>query len=226
MAFTGIDGSNTFCDSGQDILSSALLPGCTANQQVIFDGSKFVCEDKTSVPTCPDNQVLTFLSGTGFTCVNANAQVPTCTANQFLTYSNNTFQCANVQQITWPTCGPNQVGSFNGSAPVCIDNPSSGGDFAQSTWQDMTGARALDAAYTNDTGHAIEISVSTYSGAYGIHCAVNIFVNGVMATYQFMNNNYGAAMCDTSAIVPAGASYVVGNDGWWDIGLYHWAELR
>ena len=33
MAFTGIDGSNTFCNSGQDVLTNA-IPNCAAGQVV------------------------------------------------------------------------------------------------------------------------------------------------------------------------------------------------
>ena len=120
MAFTGADGSNTFCDSGQDIFMNA-LPGCAANQQVVFNGSKFVCKDAANVPTCPAGQVLTFLSGSGFTCVNGNASVPTCGKNQFLTYSNNTFQCATVSNLTLPVCGKGQVVTSDGTQLTCVD---------------------------------------------------------------------------------------------------------
>lgn len=44
MAFDGIDGHNTQCQSGQDILLKALLPNCISGQQVVFDGAKFLCQ--------------------------------------------------------------------------------------------------------------------------------------------------------------------------------------
>jgi len=234
MAWTGVDGSNTFCDSGQDILSSALLPGCAANQQVIFDGSKFVCEDKQAVPTCPDNQVLTFLSGPGFTCVNANATVPTCTANQFLTYSNGAFQCANVQQITIPECAANEVVTAHGGQLVCTPG-SSGSGFDNATWYDMTAQRQPNVTYTNDAGHAIEVSVNTYSGATGVNgwslyfrCSAALVVNGTVVNYSFTNGTSGAELCDATAIVPSGATYslLLYSDIEPDIVYQGWHELR
>ena len=98
MAFTGVDGSNTFCNSGQDILLNA-LPSCGVNQQVIFDGSKFICEDKAIAPICAADQVLSYSQG-GFVCVTKGSSVPTCEADQFLTYNGSGFQCANAPQST------------------------------------------------------------------------------------------------------------------------------
>src|SRR5262249_33226656 len=106
-----------------DILMNALLPGCSANQQVVYDGTKFICKDAPSVPNCPDGQVLTFVSGPGFTCVNPKAPVPTCGADQFLTYSNNAFQCATIKQVTVPNCGPNQRLTGTNSQLQCEDLP-------------------------------------------------------------------------------------------------------
>jgi len=95
MSFTGT--GNTYCSTGQDVLVQALKDVCQPGQMVVYNGNNVICKDEPSAPTCPSGQVLTFLTNTGFTCVNPQASVPNCTANQFLTYSNNAFQCANVQ---------------------------------------------------------------------------------------------------------------------------------
>ena len=109
MAFTGVDGSNTFCNSGQDVLSNA-LPDCQANQQVAFDGTRFVCENKPAPPVCTANQVLTY-TASGFVCVTKGAEVPTCTANELLTYNGDAFQCAAGPSNGRP-CGQAQVDGF------------------------------------------------------------------------------------------------------------------
>ena len=146
MGFTGVDGSNTFCNSGQDILNNA-IPTCGDGMQVAHEGGKFICKAQTNVPTCQPgtflsfdgtnytcngtgvatcgaNQVLTF-NGTSYFCVNKDATIPICTANQFLTY-NGSYQCAAVQTPAAlnVTCPAGQVLSgFSNGAAVCIDVP-------------------------------------------------------------------------------------------------------
>jgi len=126
MAFTGVDGSNTFCDSGQDVLNNALPKSiCGDGQVVVKQGNGFICKDDPAAPTCPSGQVLTFLSGSGFTCVNPQASVPNCGANQFLTYSNNAFQCASVQNTVTSSCPSGQVMiGLNAGKPVCAADAS------------------------------------------------------------------------------------------------------
>ena len=146
MAFTGVDGSNTFCNSGQDIFKNA-LPSCGTGQVVAYDGSKFYCKAEVNVPTCQSgtflsfdgtnytcngtgvvtcgaNQVLTF-NGTSYFCVNKDATIPVCAANQFLTY-NGSYQCAAVNTPSIPTCAAGQVLTSNGGQLVCVDGNSGG----------------------------------------------------------------------------------------------------
>jgi ribosomal protein S27AE len=143
MGFTGVNGSNTFCNSGQDILSNA-IPTCAAGQIVAHDGSKFYCKAELNVPTCTPgtflsfdgtnytcastgvatcgaNQVLTF-NGTSYYCVNKDATIPVCAANQFLTY-NGSYQCAAVNTPVIPNCGAGQYVAGNGSQLYCANLP-------------------------------------------------------------------------------------------------------
>jgi hypothetical protein len=41
------------------------------------------------------------------------------------------------------------------------------GTSSAASWQDVTSSRSLGTTYTNTTGHAIEVSIRTYSGATG-----------------------------------------------------------
>ena len=100
------------------------------------------------------------------------------------------------------------------------------------SWQDVTSSRSLGTTYTNTTGHALEVSIRTYSGATGtdgtyrfFRCALSITVNGVVVNNQFVNSTAGADMCNGTAIVPAGATYSAANDGLADIKLWGWLEL-
>lgn len=93
-------------------------------------------------------------------------------------------------------------------------------------WQSMTSSRKLGDTYVNATDHPIEISVMNYSNKAGLSCAVSLTIDGVLAGYQFMNNNLGAAMCMANATVPSGSHYMANNDGWAHIYLYSWSELR
>jgi hypothetical protein len=74
MAFNGVaTGGNTYCINGQSVLSNA-LPGCAPNQQVIYDGTSFICQDPGSdlnIPACGAGQFLTY-NGTSFSCGSTN----------------------------------------------------------------------------------------------------------------------------------------------------------
>ena len=118
MAFNGVAaGGNTYCIDGQSVLSNA-LPGCGANQQVIFNGTSFICQDNVfDTPDCGPGQ---FLTSSGGTLSCANTSVPTCAANQFLTYNGTSFQCAATQQLTLPACDTDQVLTSNGTSLSCV----------------------------------------------------------------------------------------------------------
>jgi hypothetical protein len=150
MAFDGVaSGGNTYCINGQNVLSNA-LPGCSPNQQVVFNGTSFICQDNlldtpdcgpgqfltssggtlscasTSVPTCQANYVLTY-NGSAFVCVPKNASIPTCDANQFLTYNGSSFQCAATQNLTIPTCGAGEMLTGSGGQLVCAPSTAGSG---------------------------------------------------------------------------------------------------
>ena len=105
-------------------------------------------------------------------------------------------------------------------------------DSTTASWQDVTSSRSLGTTYTNTTGHALEVSIRTYSGASGtdgtyrfFRCALQISVNGVDVSNQFVNSTAGADMCNGTVIVPAGATYSASNHGLADIKLWGWLEL-
>lgn len=91
------------------------------------------------------------------------------------------------------------------------------------TWQDMTASRAFATTYTNSTGRPIEVLITVNCGP---NEAATLTVSGVVIAN--MLNGTGAAAgvyLSTSAIVPAGGTYVLINTlGVVDIVL--WAELR
>ena len=106
-------------------------------------------------------------------------------------------------------------------------------DSATASWQDVTSSRSIGTTYTNTTGHALEVSIRTYSGPSGtdgtyrfFRCALQISVNGVDVSTQFVNTTAGADMCNGTVIVPAGATYSASNHGLADITLNKWLELQ
>jgi hypothetical protein len=138
------NATQTSCENGQQILNNA-IPTCAAGQEVVFDGSRFVCQSRTEglptcgvnqflsyngssyecrntgVPTCGTNQVLTF-NGTNYYCVNRTDSIPACGTNQFLTY-NGSYQCATVNEPAIPNCPAGQVVTGNGSQLYCENAP-------------------------------------------------------------------------------------------------------
>lgn len=119
MSFTGIDGTNTFCNSGQTIFRNA-LPDCTAGQQVSYDGKQFTCDDKPNVPTCAADQVLTY-TGNSYLCIKRTDTIPTCATGQYLTYNGNSYQCVMVQKLALPSCTDNQYAWSDGTTLSCKD---------------------------------------------------------------------------------------------------------
>ena len=126
-------GVTVSCPAGQVLAginsgqaACVTVPACSANQQLNFNGTQFVCTPST-VPTCAAGQVITF-NGTSFVCVNEDPAVPTCAAGQFLTYNGVAFQCSGTQpSISIPTCGANQVVTANGSQLICANVPTASG---------------------------------------------------------------------------------------------------
>ena len=140
--------TSTVCLTGQEVMTLA-IPSCTPNQEVIYDGGKFVCQSPVTIPTCTAEQYLSYEGGTyickstitptcsanqvltntgsGLTCVQRTDAIPTCSANQYLTFNGSTYQCATSQQVVIPTCGANQYATANGSSFSCADLAATGG---------------------------------------------------------------------------------------------------
>lgn len=148
------NASSTVCLTGQEVLTLA-IPSCSANQQVVYDGSKYLCRSPMTIPTCTEqqylsyngsayecksstppptctaSQVLTF-NGSEYACVERSDAMPSCTASQFLTYNGNAFQCAENRPLTLPNCGADQyLTSVDGTA-TCVALPNNG-----ATWSEV-----------------------------------------------------------------------------------------
>ena len=81
------------------------------------------------------------------------------------------------------------------------------------TWTDVLASRSAGSSYVNNTGHDIEVSASTYSGAAFKRCSIYISVNGVITGQNWLNSSIGDATCNATVTVPFGSSYVVNNAG-------------
>jgi hypothetical protein len=117
MAFTGADGSNTYCNTGQDIFHNA-LPVCGPEQVVSYNGVTFYCRDlDNNVPTCVAGQFLTY-NGTSYVCATPAGgstaptlpTIPNCASGEVLTGINGALACTAVT-----TAAPEaEVGSWCG----------------------------------------------------------------------------------------------------------------
>jgi hypothetical protein len=147
--------------------------------------------------------------------------------------------------------GTLDVENSSNSATLCVNGSCTNSVGARTWVQEAVGtSRQLNTTYTNNTGHDIEVSVSTYSNPTSSftknRCASAIFVQSSLATpsspafyvevgFNFVNNAIGGAACASTATIPNGMSYYADNgtvsglpvDGpYTDITLYTWAELR
>jgi hypothetical protein len=108
MAFSAIEGSNTYCTNGQDIFHNA-IPACAADQIVAFNGASFYCKSAADAPpNCGPNQVLTFAND-AYACVAAgegNLTIPSCSPPQVLTGSGGSLTCTTPS--TGASCGARQ----------------------------------------------------------------------------------------------------------------------
>jgi hypothetical protein len=82
------------------------------------------------------------------------------------------------------------------------------------TWQDMSGSRALETTYTNNTGKPIQIAVTTSTGT-----ATTLTVGGVVVGRY--SQETGGRGTQLTAIVPNSTSYIAQGGV-----LLYWAELR
>ena len=108
--------------------------------------------------------------------------------------------------------------------------------FNQAKWKNYlvpSKLRMLGKEYTNDTGHAIEVSVQTYGPA---SCATDLWVDGLKIVSQYLHSASGGQSCTATVIVPAGSKYCANRDDGpctspssipdADISLNGWYELR
>lgn len=100
----------------------------------------------------------------------------------------------------------------------------------QQTWQTVTGSRAFDTLYTNDTGRPIMVSVLVVGVPAAAVSSISLLVSAVslcqVATSDRTStgNTWVGIPGTGQIIVPAGATYQVNNNG--GNSIVRWAELR
>jgi hypothetical protein len=92
------------------------------------------------------------------------------------------------------------------------------------TWQNVTGSRSLNTAYTNSTSKPIMVSV--YYQTLGTNNNLTAVVGGVTVAGMLFNLVFGTLQTGDSFsfIVPAGTSYQVNSSA--APGISSWSELR
>lgn len=220
MAFTGVDGSNTFCNSGQDIFKSA-LPNCAAGQQITYDGAQFTCENKPDVPACAADQVLTF-TGNSYLCIKRTDTIPTCATGQYLTYNGSSYQCVSVQVPVIPTCADGQTLTGSNGHLVCTSSPAVADT---RTMQDVTSNRAFGTTYTNATPNAIVAYVGFNASAPGNSVMICVIDGITLPNTSIWAPNSGYRGQQT-LVVPSGSTYGCFEGGAAGATLYLWIELR
>ena len=128
------------------------------------------------------------------------------------------------------TLGSSDVTSALGYTPYNSSNPSgyiTGAVGIGQSWQNVTGSRALSTAYTNTESIPIQISVWSGQNENG---SMQLFVNGlqIASTAAEWTDGAHGAVCNVTAIIPAGATYQVNYSGGGNQGsvLGGWCELR
>lgn len=111
-----------------------------------------------------------------------------------------------------------QDGSIDADALATLTKPLGVGQ----TWQDVLASRASGVEYTNTTGRPIVVSVWGV-GAAAADRFISITIGGVKVEEQAWSaNTDGNVRASVSAIVPAGAIYLITSVGT----IEGWAELR
>ena len=87
------------------------------------------------------------------------------------------------------------------------------------SWSDVSGSRAANTTYTNSTGKPIQVNVW---GGGGNGLIVTLTIGAVLVATSGGDGAVSYHDCFVSAIVPAGATYIVQNNG----NSLNWAELR
>jgi hypothetical protein len=95
------------------------------------------------------------------------------------------------------------------------------------TWQDMLNPsvqRAVGTTYYNTTGRPIQVNIFPFN--VGANSDATLTVSGVAVAYTQGDSTNGAASATLTAIIPAGASYVLTGSRTISSGSGIWAELR
>jgi hypothetical protein len=98
-----------------------------------------------------------------------------------------------------------------------VKNAIQGLGFGGTTWNNVTGSRGFNTAYTNPYSYPIAVSASVYGSAYA---GMQWYVNGILLGQNEAGTNGPAAYNACFFIVPPGATYQI-NGG----ALNSWAEL-
>jgi hypothetical protein len=106
------------------------------------------------------------------------------------------------------------------SGTVLSSDSSFGG--SNQTWQDVLASRATGVTYTNSTNFPIQVAAS--AGGTGVNVLLVMEVAGVeVARSQAPTVSGQTVRSFVTAVVPAGATYVVTRTGG---SIVTWAELR
>jgi len=91
------------------------------------------------------------------------------------------------------------------------------------TWLNVTGSRVKGTTYTNSTGRPIQINITCYLQGT-TQSSMTLTVNGVTVAMMAQNTAglQTGVWTPLTAILPAGATYVVTGSGT----INNWAELR
>ena len=134
---------------------------------------------------------------------------------------------------TWPiniTGNANTVGGYSAASLLA----SGGGLGSEQNWTDVTGSRAGNVVYTNNTGKPIQLGSIQFSATTppsGNPMACTTYINGIVmdsySTTSFGTTTVGINPPNFSgAIIPVGATYQVNWSGYTSVGVTRWIELR
>lgn len=91
------------------------------------------------------------------------------------------------------------------------------------TWQNVTGSRALDTNYTNNTNKPIQVAV--YLSMAGVADCGYVFLVGTVGTSRVYSNALNMSS-SLSAVVPPGTTYMVDKTNSGTASVISWSELR
>ena len=171
--------NSTICLTGQEVLTLA-IPTCAANQQVVYDGSKYICRSPKTIPTCTSGQYLSF-NGSDYEC-KSNTPPPTCSASQVLTYDGSSYVCTE-RNDNIPVCTADQFLTYNGSSYQCASTKKQ--NFEIST-QEVTCPVGYYGASDNSWGCVAACPSGTYVTGGGFNASAAYTSGG---HYSMMSGN-------------------------------------